>query len=136
MANKLFQITVGDQLIIQLDANPITDGIGYDAPLGSIGFHSSGVYGKVVGGPTRWHSLTTSFTQGGNSFGPIPLLILGSNVDKDLQFIRNNTVILSLRKLVSPEFDPDLVTFNKFGLDIGDHTTKNNHFYISSYNAL
>lgn len=91
MANKISQITIGDALYIQLDANPVTDGIGYNAPLGSLAFTSGGaVFAKIPGPATQWHTLTNTFLNGGNNFGSAVNLTLGSIGDKDLRFIRNN----------------------------------------------
>lgn len=135
MANKISQITVGDALYIQLDADPVTDGIGYNAPLGSFGFTSTGkAFIKISGPATRWHTLTDTFLNGGNTFGSSPILALGSIVDKDLKFIRNN--LEGMRFFNQATIDPDFfqvgIKFLNDKLRITNHNVKNDELINNS----
>ena len=106
MANKINQITIGDSLFIQLDANPVTDGIGYSAPRGSFAYYQTTgeAFVKVGDGNSAWHTITRTFMNGGNFFtgDSLPDMVLGSLNDKNLRFIRNNTSVVELLSVTSP----------------------------------
>lgn len=131
MANKINQITIGDMLILQLDGNPATDGIGYDCPAGSIAMTLGGsMFVKLTGPVTRWHTLTMTFLQGGNGFGTTPELFLGSNVDKNMGIIRNNLMMLQFRSQTTDvNFAPTLTRFTTDSIQIIKHITKNNEYF-------
>jgi len=131
MAVKINQITIGDMLILQLDTNPVTDGIGYDCPAGSMAVISAGqMFVKLTGIATRWHTLTNSFLQGGNSFGATPELILGSNVDKNLNIIRNNITMIQFRtQAIDVNFNASHTRFTNESFQVIRHVVKNNEFF-------
>lgn len=128
MINILNKVTVGDAFYLQIDGNPLQDATGLNAPLGTIAYTLNGqAYVKVGVNPiTGWHPFYISFTQGGNSFGAFPQLILGSIVDKNMIFIRNNVTMINFTTTTDPDYNVNIIRFDSSNFRIRRHIVKDN----------
>lgn len=134
MANKIQQITIGDALIIELDNNPVTDGVGYNAPNGSYAYYpaTGEAFVKLSGNQFSWHTITNSFLNGGNFFSGLPTLTIGSLNDKNFFFIRNNVQMMAFITNPDPEFKVPFIRFTNNEVQFVNHTAINNKFFNRS----
>lgn len=146
MANKLAQITVGDLRVIHLDANPITDTIGYHAEKGSIAVFQNGSNSPLLFikksakgvNPTEWVQFVTSdeaHQVTGNVYTNALPALLGSllgSTNLDLHIVRNSVAQIKILEDAGDYRESKLVFLED--LEIRQHITNNNQNFNQAYN--
>lgn len=146
MANKLAQITVGDLKVLHLDANPVTDTIGYDADKGSLAVFQNGANAPLLfikrsakgGSATDWFryaGIGEVHQVIGNVYtSALPALIgsLIGSTNLDVKMIRDSVAQIELLADGGDYRDSKISLLE--GLEVREHIVANNESFGLAYN--